>query len=81
MIWTRNRKYIELLTKFPPWEECEDYYDFCDHVASLCKEHHVCLDDKGSLLDISIDAKVSALLEFARQKETLEYNLEQLGMK
>jgi len=39
------------------------------------------LDDKGSLLDISIDAKVSALLEFARQKETLEYNLEQLGMK
>ncbi len=65
MSWTRNRKYIELLTKFPPFEECEDYYDFYDHVTILCKEHGVCLDDEGYLLDVDLDTKVKALLEVA----------------
>ena len=63
MSWTRNRKYIELLTKFPPSEECEDYYDFYDHVTILCKEHGVCLDDEGYLLDVDLDTRVKALLE------------------
>ena len=65
MSWTRNRKYIELLTKFPPFEECEDYYDFYDHVSSLCKEHKVCVDEEGYLLDVDLDTKVKALLEVA----------------
>ena len=63
MSWTRNRKYIELLNKFPPFEECEDYYDFYDHVSSLCKEHNVCVDKDGYLLDVDLDTRVKALLE------------------
>ena len=65
MSWTRNRKYLELLTKFPPFEECEDYYDFCDHVNYLCKEHKVCVDKEGYLLDVDLAMKVNALLEAA----------------
>ena len=72
MSWTRNRKYIDLLTEFPPWEECEDYYDLCDHVASLCREHHVCMDNEGFLLDVDLDARVKELLEFAKLRSEKE---------
>ena len=81
MSWTRNRKYIELLTKFPSFDECEDYYDFYDHVTILCKEHGVCLDEEGYLLDVDLDTKVKALLEEYHHNETFEYNIEQLGIK
>lgn len=81
MSWTRNRKYLELLTYFPPFEECEDYYDFYDHVTILCKEHKVCLDEEGYLLDVDLDTKVKALLEEYRHNETFEYNIEQLELK
>lgn len=63
MSWTKNKQYIALLIEFPPFEECEDYYDFCDHVASLCKVHGVCIDDEGYLLDVDLAIKVKALLE------------------
>ena len=63
MIWTKNKQYLALLIKFPPFEECEDYYDFYDHVTNLCKEYGVCLDDEGYLLDVDLDTKVKALLE------------------
>ena len=62
MSWTRNRKYLDLLDNFPPFEECEDYYDFYDHVVWLCKDHKVCLDDEGNLLDVDLDVMVKALL-------------------
>jgi hypothetical protein len=69
------------LTKFPPFDECEDYYDFYDHVTILCKEHGVCLDDEGYLLDVDLDTRVKALLEVYHRKENFEYNIEQLGIK
>ena len=72
MSWTRNRKYLDLLTEFPPFEECEDYYDFCDHVASLCREHHVCMDNDRFFLDVGLYTRVNALLEFAKLRSEKE---------
>ena len=62
MSWTRNRKYLDLLEKYPPFEECEDYYDFYDHVMALCKDHGIRLDEDSELFDADIGVLVKVLL-------------------
>lgn len=58
----QTRENLDLLEKYPPFEECEDWYDFYDHVIALCKDHGICLDEDGELFDADIDVLVKALL-------------------
>lgn len=61
----RTKRRTEVLKKYPPFAEIEDYYDFYDHVEYLCKEHKACLDEDGDLLDVDLDEMVEALLKEA----------------
>ncbi|MDD3998055.1 MAG: hypothetical protein PHH86_10140 [Sphaerochaetaceae bacterium] len=61
----RTKQRTEVLKRFPPFAEIEDYYDFYDHVEFLCKEHKVCLDEDGDLLDVDLDEMVETLLKEA----------------
>jgi hypothetical protein len=58
----QTQEYFDLIDKYPPFDECEDYYDFCDHVLALCKDHRIRLDEDSELFDADIDVLVRVLL-------------------
>jgi len=57
-----TKEYLELLEKYPPFDQCEDWYDFYDHVLAVCKDLKVCLDEDGEILEMDFEDIVKALL-------------------
>jgi hypothetical protein len=58
----QTRENLDLLEKYPPFNMCEDYYDFCDHVLDLCEDHGIRTDEDSELFDADIDVLVKILL-------------------
>lgn len=65
----QTQEYFDLIDKYPPFDECEDWYDFYDHVIAVCKDLRVCLDEDGEILEMDFDDIVKALIALPDKKE------------
>lgn len=65
----QTQEYFDLIDKYPPFDECDDWYDFYDHVIAVCKDLKVCLDEDGEILEMDFDDIVKALIALPDKKE------------